>query len=507
MSNNHRPLWEVVGLSKSYPGVLANDNISLQLFEGSIHGLLGENGCGKSTLIKMLSGVQKPDAGEIRCQGRVVEFRDPIDASNKGIATVFQEFSIVPTLAVAENVFLGKLPTNRFGFIDWRAAYRQTEEIFAEMGIEIKPDAITGDLSVGEQQLVEIAKALGANARMIILDEPTAALGMAEIESLHQLLRRMKKKGCAIVYVSHRLDEVERIVDEVTILRNGAVVRKSGETKIDVDDIVSAMIGGEVSEHYPKVDNTQPDIVLDVRKIGTKKGVFDVSFTLNKGEVLGLGGVLGSGRTEIVHALFGVDKLTTGEIRVHGEAVDISSQIDSIRAGLALVPENRKFDGLFFNFAASGNTTSASLKSLSSMGFLNLRKEAELTQTYIRELEVSSQADEKSVGLLSGGNQQKIVIARWLASDADILIFDEPTQGIDIGAKLAVYKLINTLTAQGKSIILISSDHDELLAMSDRIAVVSHGSISRIVNAAELTHSDLVQASVDHSLNTYQECI
>jgi ribose transport system ATP-binding protein len=284
-------------------------------------------------------------------------------------------------------------------------------------------------------------------------------------------------------------------------------VRKSGETKIDVDDIVSAMIGGEVSEHYPKVDNTQPDTVLDVRKIGTKKGVFDVSFTLNKGEVLGLGGVLGSGRTEIAHALFGVDKLTTGEIRVHGEAVHISSQIDSIRAGLALVPENRKFDGLFFNFAASGNTTSASLKSLSSMGFLNLRKEAELTQTYIRELEVSSQADEKSVGLLSGGNQQKIVIARWLASDADILIFDEPTQGIDIGAKLAVYKLINTLTAQGKSIILISSDHDELLAMSDRIAVVSHGSISRIVNAAELTHSDLVQASVDHSLNTYKECI
>jgi len=495
--NNKPPLWQVVELSKAYPGVLANDRVSVQFFEGSIHGLLGENGCGKSTLIKMLSGVQRPDSGEIRYQGDVIQFGDPIDARNKGIATVFQEFSIVPTLSVAENVFLGNLPRNRLGLVDWDTAHRQTESVLAEMEIDISPAAITGDLSVGEQQLVEIAKAVAARAKMIILDEPTAALGLAEIEHLHQLLRRMKQKGCAILYVSHRLDEVERIVDEVTILRNGKVVSQSGETEINVNHIVSAMIGAEISEHYPKVNNAKSDTVLEVHDIVTEKGVAGASFSVKRGEVLGLGGVLGSGRTEIAHALFGVDKMLGGEIRVHGKPVRIASQIDAISAGFALVPENRKFDGLYFNFTASANITAANLPAITRLGFLNLKQEQRITHDYIRDLEISPQADAKSVGFLSGGNQQKIVIARWLFSDADILIFDEPTQGIDIGAKLAVYHLINALTAQGKAIILVSSDHDELLAMSDRIAVVSHGHVTRIAAAADLTHVDLVQASAD----------
>lgn len=505
MTTNTNPLWEIVELSKAYPGVLANDRVSIRFFEGTIHGLLGENGCGKSTLIKMLSGVQKPDSGVIRYQGEAIQFSDPIDATNKGIATVFQEFSIVPTLTVAENIFLGKLPKNRLGLIDWQEAYRRAKAVLAEMEIEIAPDAITGKLSVGQQQLVEIAKAVASRARMIILDEPTAALGLSEIDNLHQLLRRMKEKGCAILYVSHRLDEVERIVDEVTILRNGQVVRKSGETAINIDDIVSAMIGSEVSEHYPKVNNSSAETILEVKDITTAQGVSSVSFDLRKGEVLGLGGVLGSGRTEIANALFGVDKVISGQIHLHGKPIHISSQIDAISQGFAMIPENRKFDGLFFNFSASGNITAASLPALSAMGLLNLKKEGEITRNYIRDLEISSQADEKSVGLLSGGNQQKIVIARWLCSDADILIFDEPTQGIDIGAKLAVYQLINTLTAQGKSIILISSDHDELLAMSDRIAVVSHGQVTRVAKAGALNHSDLVQASADLSTHSYQE--
>ncbi len=505
MMINVEPLCEVVDLCKSYPGVLANDNLSIQFLPGTIHGLLGENGCGKSTLIKTLSGVHKPDSGEIRYQGEAVHFDHTTDASNRGIATVYQEFSIVPTLSVAENILLGRMPCNRFGFIDWKEVNRLAMSVLAEMEIGIPPEVITGSLSVGEQQLVEIAKALAANARMIILDEPTAALGHGEIEHLHALLRRLKDKGCTIVYVSHRLDEVERIVDEVTILRNGRIVQKSGEAEVSVENIVTAMIGTDVEEHYPKENNTQQDVIMEVQGISTCEGVNDVSFKLHAGEVLGLGGVLGSGRTEIAHALFGVDQLTAGEIFLEGCSVQINSPKKAIAASMALVPENRKFDGLFFNFAASGNITVASLNQISTLGVLNLQQEHRITQDYIRDLEISPQADDKSVGLLSGGNQQKIVIARWLLSDAKVLILDEPTQGIDIGAKLAVYKLINQLTKMGKAIILISSDHDELLAMSDRIAVVNHGAITKISTPANLNHTDLVQVSVDSTLNTQQE--
>ncbi len=491
------PLWEFVDITKAYPGVLANDKVCIKLMPGSIHGLLGENGCGKSTMIKTLSGVQQPDSGQILHNGKPVMISDPQAARDLGIATVFQEFSIVPTLSVDENIFLGNMPRSRLGVIDWTKVRNEAARVLAEMDVDVPPDAITGTLSVGEQQLVEIAKAIAMDARMIILDEPTAALGEDEIERLHQLLRNMRSRGTAILYVSHRLDEVERIVDEVTILRNGCVVRASGETEINVSEIVSAMVGEDIGEHYPKELNATDEVVLEAQDLATQSGVSDVSFTLHRGEVLGLGGVLGSGRTEIARALFGTDELVAGQVNLHGKPVRFRREIDAIRAGLALVPENRKFDGLFFNFRASGNVTAASLGGLSRFGVLNLRAEEQATHELIRDLEISTQAEEKTVNFLSGGNQQKIVIARWLFSDSEVLILDEPTQGIDIGAKIAVYKLINRLTRAGKSIILISSDHDELLAMSDRIAVVQHGTIARTVDAGELTHDDLVRASAD----------
>jgi ABC-type sugar transport system ATPase subunit len=489
------PLWEFVHISKAYPGVLANDKVSIRLMPGSIHGLLGENGCGKSTMIKTLSGVQQPDSGAILHNGEPVVIPDPQAARDFGIATVFQEFSIVPTLSVGENIYLGNMPLSRFGVIDWQRVHADAAAVLAEMNVDIPTEAITGSLSVGEQQLVEIAKAVAIDAKMIILDEPTAALGEEEIERLHRLLRSMRKRGIAILYVSHRLDEVERIVDEVTILRNGRVVRASGETEINVAQIVSAMVGGDIGEHYPKEHNASDEVVFEARSIATRSGVTDTSFELRKGEVLGLGGVLGSGRTEIARAIFGTDVLTAGEMVLNGKPVRFRREIDAIQAGIALVPENRKYDGLFFNFRASGNITAASLGGLSRFGVLNLRAEDRATHDLIRDLDISAQAEEKTVNFLSGGNQQKIVIARWLFSDAQILILDEPTQGIDIGAKIAVYKLINKLTRAGKAIILISSDHDELLAMSDRIAVVQHGAIRRIVPASELSHDDLVRAS------------
>lgn len=499
------PLWEFVDITKAYPGVLANDKVNIRLMPGSIHGLLGENGCGKSTMIKTLSGVQQPDNGRILHNGKPVTISDPQAARDMGVATVFQEFSIVPTLSVGENIFLGNMPRSRLGVINWGKVHADAAQVLAEMDVDISPETITGALSVGEQQLVEIAKAIAMDARMIILDEPTAALGEEEIERLHTLLRAMRAKGTAILYVSHRLDEVERIVDEVTILRNGRVVRASGETEINVTEIVSAMVGEDIGEHYPKEQNATTEVVLEAVDLATNSGVRDVSFTLHRGEVLGLGGVLGSGRTEIARALFGTDELTAGQITLNGKTVRFRREIDAIRAGLALVPENRKFDGLFFNFRASGNVTAASLGGLSRFGVLNLKAEEQATRDLIRDLEISTQAEEKTVNFLSGGNQQKIVIARWLFSDSDILILDEPTQGIDIGAKIAVYKLINKLTRGGKSVILISSDHDELLAMSDRIGVVQQGTIVRTAKASELTHDDLVRASADHSHSKPQE--
>lgn len=495
MQPTDEPLWDVVEVSKAYPGVLANDRVSIRLMPGRIHGLLGENGCGKSTLIRLLSGVDRPDSGEIRLRGKAVALSSPTGARELGVSTVFQEFSIVPSLTVAENVFLGRWPRRAFGLIDWETMRRRSREVLAELDIALDPDAITSTLSVAQQQLIEIAKAVAANAQLIILDEPTTALGLDEIAQLHTLLRRMRSKGQAILYVSHRLDEVTALVDEVTIMRGGRVVSAAGNTAVEVDAIVSAMIGGNVKDHYPKERNASDATILEVAGISSASGVNNVSFTIHRGEVLGLGGVLGSGRTEIARALFGLDPLTAGQIGIEGKRLQIASPSDAIRAGLALVTENRKTDGLFFNFDGRANISSASLPRFSAFGFLDLRREDAEATALARQLELSRGATDKSVQHLSGGNQQKVVIARWLLSQARVLILDEPTQGIDIGAKLAVYRLINRLTAQGCAILLISSDHDELLAMSDRIAIVRHGTITDIRVPQDLTHADLVRAA------------
>lgn len=490
-----QPLWDIVSVSKSYPGVLANDGVSLQLFPGRIHALLGENGCGKSTLIRLLSGVDRPDSGEIRLLGRSVTLTSPTEARAQGVATVFQEFSIVPTLSVAENVFLGRWPRKALGLIDWDAMNAASRQVLARLDIDLDPEVPAGSLSVAEQQLVEIAKAFAADARLIILDEPTTALGMDEIARLHALLRRMRAEGHSILYVSHRLDEVTTLVDDVTIMRGGKVVSAAGQTAVDVNAIVRVMIGGDVRDHYPKERNATADLALRVEGLCSTGGARDVSFDLHRGEVLGLGGVLGSGRTEIARALFGLDRITAGAVQVDARALQLRGPADAIAAGLALVTENRKTDGLFFNFDGRANLSSASLRDLSWMGFLDLRRESAESRRLSHLLEFSPGAEDKPVRNLSGGNQQKVVLARWLLAKARVLILDEPTQGIDVGAKLAVYRLINQLTAAGCGILLISSDHDELLAMSDRIAVVSQGTIRHIRRPDELSHADLVKAA------------
>lgn len=492
--HDQSPLWELDRITKTFPGVRANDGISIRLHAGEIHALLGENGCGKSTLIKILSGVHQPDAGTIRRRGEVVQLTSPIQARGQGVATVFQEFSLAPTLTVAENIFLGRYP-RRGPLVDWPRMKREAAEVLGSLDIAIAPERIVGTLSVAEQQLVEIAKAISIDATLLILDEPSTALGEQEIVALHQLLRRMKDRGVSILYISHRLDEVVSLVDTATILKDGKVVSTANGTNLDVDEIVSKMVGQDIDEHYPKQNNATNTVLFSARNLSTDNGVRDVSFDVHAGEVYGLGGVIGSGRTEIARAIFGVDPLTSGRVSIDGKPLRIRNPQDAIRAGLALVPENRKFDGLFFNFNGGPNMTAAALDKIRGQFLIKKRTEADVTQDYIDQLEISPAAARKFVNLLSGGNQQKIVIARWLFADSRVLVLDEPTQGIDIGAKIAVYNLINALTARGYAVILISSDHNELIAMSDRIGIIREGSLVETMPAARVTHTHLVQAS------------
>ena len=488
-----QPLWELESVTKRFAGITANDRISLKIYPGEIHGLMGENGCGKSTLIKMLSGAHQPDDGRILRQGVPVRLATPISARDAGVSTVFQEFSVVPSLTVAENVYLGRWPRKGIG-VDWNAMRQGARRVLDDMAVAIDPDAIVSTLSVAEQQMVEIAKALASEATLLILDEPTTALGLSEIARLHDLLRRLRDRGVAILYISHRLDEVVELVDTVTVLKEGRVAASAEESTVSIPFIVKAMVG-EVGEHYPKERNATAETVLSVRNLQTANRLRGVSFDLRRGEVLGLGGVLGSGRTETARALFGLDPHLAGEVLWKGKPVAFTSPREAIAAGFALVPENRKFDGLFFNFAGFPNLSAAALDRLGQHGLISLAREAQAGRKLIADLTVTPAAETKTVGFLSGGNQQKIVIGRWLFADAELFILDEPTQGIDIGAKIAVYQLINTLTRAGKSVILISSDHDELIAMSDRVAIIAQGRVTAVKPAGEVDKTDLVRAA------------
>ena len=501
MVRSGKPVWELVGITKYFPGVKANDNVSLSIYPGEIHALLGANGCGKTTLIKIFSGVYQPDAGTILLKGKPVKMSTPTVARSYGIATVFQEFSLVPSLTVKENIFLGRLPIKgRSRVVCWNTMQKEADRILESLEIAIDSNKEVGHLSVSGRQMVEIAKAFAADASMIILDEPSAALGTDEITNLHRLLRRMAQQGKSILYISHRLDEVVNLVHSVTILKDGQVVSTADESEIDLSYIVRKMIGEEVKNYYPKVINTTDIPLLEVRNICTENKVNNVSFSVHRGEVFGLGGVLGSGRTEIARAIFGLDPLTNGSIHLNGKQVSFHSPQDAIRGKIAFLTESRKVDGLFFNFAAPPNETIVNLKGVMKRGLLQLKKELEVCRTYIEKLSISPECETKLVAQLSGGNQQKVILARWLFSQADVFILDEATQGIDIGAKVAVFYLINDITAQKKAVILISSDPDELLAMSDRIGIVRNGSIVGIADAKELHHEDLVQTSVQAPL-------
>ncbi|GAB4575672.1 MAG: hypothetical protein Kow0077_28300 [Anaerolineae bacterium] len=492
MNEKSQPLWELRNISKAFYAVQALDSVSCAFYTGEVHALLGENGSGKSTLAKCLAGAHQPDSGEMLLRGEPVTFHHPVEAREAGVATIYQEFSLVPTLSVAENVFLGRQFHGPTRLIDWATMRQATAEVLEQLEISIDPDAVVGTLSVAEQQLVEIAKAISLESSLLIMDEPTAALGLAETERLLALIKRLAAQGKAILYISHRLDEVFEVADKVTVLKDGHKVATRPIQDVKMNDVVRMMVGVDIEQHYPKVRNVQPTVCLEVEDLATDNGVNGVSFSINVGEVFGLGGMVGSGRTEIARALFGVDKPTRGTIRLYGREVRFRSPMEAIAHGVGLIPENRKADGLFFNFEAPPNISSSRLVALLRGLFLDLGKEQEAGREYVQKLRITPAAMEKSVQFLSGGNQQKVVIARWLFSQARLLILDEPTQGIDVGAKLDVYNVINELTAQGISILLISSDYPELLAMSDRIAVVRDGRILHVTEAERLSEYQLL---------------
>ena len=500
------PVLEMRGIRKVFPGVVALDGVDLQLFGGEVHILLGENGAGKSTLMKILSGAYRKDAGEIVMRGRPVQIQTPADAIALGVRVIYQELNLVPHLSVAENIFLGAAPTRGLGWIDWRRLYAQTGELLQSLGLTLPPDRMLNRLSLAERQMVEIAKALRDEASVLVMDEPTSALTAREVDQLFGLIGRLTARDVAIVYITHRLDEVYRIGQRVSVMRDGRHVSTQELAGTTVDQLVRLMANRDIGEHYPRKrgasaeasakgeDRPRP-VVLRAEGI-SRKGVLDnITLSLHAGEVLGIAGLMGAGRTELARILTGADRADAGRVLIDGQPVTMRSPRDAIRARIGLLPEDRKAQGLVPGATAVRNIALPHGSSLARWGLLSNRAESTLAEPVLRDLRVKTTATQ-FVRLLSGGNQQKVLLGKWLAGDARIFIFDEPTRGVDVGAKVEIYNLMNRLTEQGAGIIMISSELPEVLGMSDRILVMHRGRIAAEFAAAEASQERVLSAAL-----------
>jgi ribose transport system ATP-binding protein len=487
---------EMIGISKQFPGVRALSDVSVAVEEGEVHALLGENGAGKSTLMKILAGALPMDAGEIRLFGRRVHLDHPLAAMRRGIAMIYQEFNLVPTLSAAENVFLGREPRFPGGLVDYREMRRRTEELLAQLGVHLPPTTPTELLSVAQQQMVEIAKAVSQDARIIAMDEPSAALTEHELESLFQLIRRLKSQSVSVVYISHRLDEVFEICDRATVLRDGQKIDTRPVSDWSRDDIIRAMVGREIVEQYPRESRKPGEVVLEVRGL-RRKGVLEkIDLTVRRGEIVGLAGLVGAGRTELARCLFGADPIDSGEIRLNGRAATIRSPREAIRRGIGMLTEDRKALGLVVGMVVRENCTMANLGAVTRAGFVRGRRERSAAVGLVDRLAIRTPSVDQTVANLSGGNQQKVVLAKWLFTQSKVLIFDEPTRGIDVGAKVEIYNLMNRLAAQGVGVVMISSDLPEVLGMSDRIVVMRGGRIAGEIAASEATQERVMRLAI-----------
>ena len=481
------------GTDKSFPGVHALDHVHFDVRSGEVHALMGENGAGKSTLMKVLTGIYTKDSGTITFEGREIEFHNTREAQDAGIVIVHQELNMVGDLTVAQNIFIGREFMKGFR-IDDRKMIEESNKLFAELKIEIDPKAKMSDLTVGKQQMCEIAKAISHQAKVIIFDEPSAALTEKEIEDLFVIIRDLRAKGMAIVYISHRMDEIKVITDRVTVMRDGGYVGTLITKDCTKEDIINMMVGRVIYES-PKTESLVPKdapVVLKVEHLNAGRMVQDVSFELRKGEILGFSGLMGAGRTETARALFGADPKTGGDIYINGEKVTINSPLDAVKHGIGYLSEDRKRYGIVVQKSIIENSTMASLENYMNGAFINKAEEKKITEHYIKELATKTPSPDQLVVNLSGGNQQKVVIAKWLVRNCDILIFDEPTRGIDVGAKNEIYKLMNRLASEGKSIIMISSEMTEILRMSDRIVVMCEGKKTGELDISEATQEKIM---------------
>ena len=484
------------GIDKSFPGVHALDHVDLEIRKGEVHALMGENGAGKSTLMKVLTGIYSKDSGTITYEGKEVEFANPREAQDAGIVIVHQELNMMNHLTVAQNIFIGR-EMMKGKLIDDEKMNREAKKLFDMLKIDINPKEKMGNLTVGKQQMCEIAKAISHEAKVIIFDEPSAALTESEIEELFKIIRDLREKNLGIVYISHRMDEIKVITDRVTVMRDGTYVGTLITKESTKDDIIKMMVGRVIYEDPKTESNVKPDapVVLKVEHLNAGKMVKDVSFELRKGEILGFSGLMGAGRTETARALFGADPKESGDIYVNGKKVDIKTPMDAVKYGIGYLSEDRKRFGIVVQKSVAENTTMATLDDYVRRLFINKKKENDISKEYIKRLKTKTPSVDQLIVNLSGGNQQKVVIAKWLVRNCDILIFDEPTRGIDVGAKSEIYQLMNELVAEGKSIIMVSSEMTEILRMSDRIVVMCEGRKTAEIDIADATQETIMQAA------------
>ncbi|TKC92348.1 sugar ABC transporter ATP-binding protein [Trinickia terrae] len=470
--SNAAPLFAARNIRKAFPGVVALDDVSIEIHAGRVHALMGENGAGKSTMMKIVAGVQAPDAGSLLFKGRPVALKNPRDALGKGIAMIHQELNLVPGMTVAENIWIGREPRNAMGLIKHNALNRRTSELFEALAIEIDPQTPLGTLSIANRQMVEIAKAVSFDSDLLIMDEPTSAITDREVEHLFRIIGDLKARGKAIIYITHKMDEVFRIADDISIFRDGHHIVTRAASEFDKTSLIAAMVGRELDQVFPKIEVEHGEVALAVRGLGVS-GVFsNVSFELRYGEILGFAGLMGSGRTEVMEALFGVRPADAGEVLIDGRRTAIRSPRQAIAAGMAFLTEDRKDSGLFLKLSVGENMQISALPKHSALGFVRQRRVDASCSQMCRQLAVKTPGLHEIIENLSGGNQQKVLLARWLLNQPKILILDEPTRGVDVGAKAEIHALISQLAKRGVAIILISSELPEVMGMSDRILVM-----------------------------------
>lgn len=486
---------KMLHIDKSFPGVKALDDVSITVKRGEVMGLIGENGAGKSTLMKILNGVLAKDSGQIEVFGEKIDIKSPHDAQKVGISIIHQELNVIDNLSIAENIFLG-VEIRKGIFTDKQKMYDSTVKLLEKIGLCLSPNTLVKNLSIAQQQMVEVAKALSFNARLIVMDEPTSSLSDKEVDTLLDIIRSLRAEGVSTIFISHRLNEVFAIADSVTVMRDGRMIEKLFGNDINEEKIVNLMVGRKIGSLIVKEETEIGEAVLKVSNLSARKMIRDVSFSVRKGEILGFSGLMGSGRTEVMNALFGIDKKISGEIRIHNKLVEIRTPQQAVNHGIGFVPEDRKIAGLILGMTVKENITITCLKQLRNLLFVNSRKEQKEVDSFIKKLRIKTPHRDQKAKNLSGGNQQKVVIAKWLINKPRILIMDEPTRGIDVGAKKEVHYLITELARQGIAIILISSELPEVIGMSDRIIVMNEGRVSGELTKEEATQKRIMSLAI-----------